>query len=48
MDEQLAASDCWAGVLPLATTIGAPQPCPRLTEGIAVPANVSGYRRPGW
>ena len=47
-DEPDYATASWAGVLPLSTTIGAPQPCPRLNEGIAVPANVSAYRRPGW
>ncbi len=30
----------WAGVLPVTTSIGQPQPDPRLTDGIEVPANV--------
>jgi nitroimidazol reductase NimA-like FMN-containing flavoprotein (pyridoxamine 5'-phosphate oxidase superfamily) len=47
-DEPDYAGPSWAGVLPLTTSIGSPQPCPRLGEGIAVPANVSAYRRPGW
>jgi nitroimidazol reductase NimA-like FMN-containing flavoprotein (pyridoxamine 5'-phosphate oxidase superfamily) len=34
----------WAGVLPLATRAGAPQPDPRLAAGIAVPEHVTGHR----
>jgi hypothetical protein len=37
----------WAGVLPIGTAIGVPDPDPLLRDGIAVPAHVSGYRRPG-
>ncbi|HYP45018.1 MAG TPA: pyridoxamine 5'-phosphate oxidase family protein [Propionibacteriaceae bacterium] len=33
----------WAGVLPLATTAGAPIPAPDLTEGAPVPEHVSGW-----
>jgi nitroimidazol reductase NimA-like FMN-containing flavoprotein (pyridoxamine 5'-phosphate oxidase superfamily) len=47
-DEPDYAGGSWAGVLPLSTSIGIPQPCPRLNEGIGVPDNVSGYTRPGW
>ncbi len=37
----------WAGVIPLASTPGAPEPDARLRAGIAMPGYVSGYRRPG-
>jgi uncharacterized protein len=46
-DEEDYALGAWAGVIPLATGAGAPQPDPRLREGIAVPAYASSYRRPG-
>ncbi|WP_233498595.1 pyridoxamine 5'-phosphate oxidase family protein [Blastococcus sp. TF02A-26] len=35
----------WAGVLPLRTVPGAPEPAPDLSAGIAVPAHVSGWSR---
>ena len=38
---------CWAGVLPLRTTVLPAVADPRLPAGIAVPPHVSGYRRPG-
>ena len=37
----------WAGVLPLLTQVGAPQPDPRLRAGIQAPPYVNAYRRPG-
>jgi nitroimidazol reductase NimA-like FMN-containing flavoprotein (pyridoxamine 5'-phosphate oxidase superfamily) len=45
-DEPDHAGPYWAGVLPMTTALGAPLPCPRLADGIAVPATVSAYRRP--
>ncbi|MEA2314282.1 MAG: uncharacterized protein QOI03_974 [Solirubrobacteraceae bacterium] len=45
-DEPDYALQAWAGVIPLALRPGAPEPDPRLGEGIAAPAHVSGYRRP--
>jgi uncharacterized protein len=43
--EDLAAP-VWAGVLPVRTTVGVPEPAPDLTEGIEVPGYATGYRRP--
>jgi nitroimidazol reductase NimA-like FMN-containing flavoprotein (pyridoxamine 5'-phosphate oxidase superfamily) len=37
----------WAGELPIRATVQAPVADPRLAAGIAVPAHVSAYRRPG-
>ena len=37
----------WAGVLPLETVHGSPEPSPDLADGIAVPGYVADYRRPG-
>jgi nitroimidazol reductase NimA-like FMN-containing flavoprotein (pyridoxamine 5'-phosphate oxidase superfamily) len=37
----------WAGVLPLDTQPGPPDPSPDLAPGIDVPASVTGYHRPG-
>lgn len=37
----------WAGVVPLRTETGAPDPSPDLMPGIGVPPSVSGYHRPG-
>ena len=34
------AGDAWAGVVPVRTTYGAPQPAPDLRDGIEVPASV--------
>ncbi len=36
-DEPDHALPVWAGVLPVETVIGEPEPCPRLAEGIAMP-----------
>jgi nitroimidazol reductase NimA-like FMN-containing flavoprotein (pyridoxamine 5'-phosphate oxidase superfamily) len=46
-DEADHALTAWAGVIPLASEAQAPQPDPRLRAGIAAPAYVSSYRRPG-
>lgn len=46
-DEEDYALEAWAGVIPLATTALAPDPDPRLRDGIRAPAYASGYRRPG-
>lgn len=37
----------WAGVLPLVTSWGSPEPCPLLPDGSAVPDRVTGRRPPG-
>jgi nitroimidazol reductase NimA-like FMN-containing flavoprotein (pyridoxamine 5'-phosphate oxidase superfamily) len=37
----------WAGVLPLHTVPGEPEPDPHLPPDLGPPANVTGYRRPG-
>lgn len=36
----------WAGVLPVRTAFGDPEPAEDLAAGITVPEHVSGYRRP--
>jgi hypothetical protein len=46
-DEEDYALPAWAGVIPLLTRPGEPQPDPRLRDGIAPPAYASAYRRPG-
>jgi nitroimidazol reductase NimA-like FMN-containing flavoprotein (pyridoxamine 5'-phosphate oxidase superfamily) len=46
-DEADYALPAWAGVIPLQTRARAPQPDPRLPAGIATPAHLSAYRRPG-
>jgi nitroimidazol reductase NimA-like FMN-containing flavoprotein (pyridoxamine 5'-phosphate oxidase superfamily) len=46
-DEADYALPAWAGVIPLAMQARAPEPDPRLASGIAAPAHVSAYRRPG-
>jgi uncharacterized protein len=45
-DEEDYALECWAGVLPLRLTPGAPQPDPRMPAGRALPPSVTGYARP--
>lgn len=42
-----AAGAVWAGVLPLTTAWGEPEPCPELPEGVAVPARVGRRPAPG-
>jgi uncharacterized protein len=46
-DEQDHALATWAGVIPLATVAGAPEPDSRLRAGIELPAYASSYGRPG-
>jgi uncharacterized protein len=46
-DEEDYASPAWAGVIPLLTHIGRPEPDPRLRADIEPPAYVTAYRRPG-
>lgn len=36
----------WAGVLPVSTSAGVPQPAPNLSPSIATPDHVSAWRRP--
>jgi hypothetical protein len=46
-DEEDYALPAWAGVIPLASRASSPEPDPRLRAGIAPPAYVTAYRRPG-
>ena len=46
-DEEDYSLPVWAGVLPLLTRAGEPQPDPRLSAGILAPPHVNAYRRPG-
>jgi len=46
-DEEDYALEAWAGVIPLSSQTGSPEPDPRLRAGIAPPSYVTGYRRPG-
>jgi uncharacterized protein len=46
-DEQDHALPAWAGVLPLASRPGTPEPDPRLRAGIALPRYVEDYAGPG-
>lgn len=39
-DEDIAAGGRWAGVLPVSTVFGPPQPCPTLEPQVATPAHV--------
>jgi nitroimidazol reductase NimA-like FMN-containing flavoprotein (pyridoxamine 5'-phosphate oxidase superfamily) len=39
-DERDLAAPVWAGVLPLRTVVGEPEPCPLLPPGVPVPARV--------
>jgi uncharacterized protein len=43
-EESDLGSPAWAGVLPVVTSYGTPEPCPLLAEGTAVPEHVSGRR----
>jgi nitroimidazol reductase NimA-like FMN-containing flavoprotein (pyridoxamine 5'-phosphate oxidase superfamily) len=44
-EEDYDAVDCWAGVIPIATTFGPPIADPRLRPGIALTDNIAGYGR---
>lgn len=48
LDEESDYDDatCWAGVLPLETAWGAPEPCPRLPESTAFPDYLRGVKKP--
>jgi uncharacterized protein len=46
-DEEDYALGAWAGVIPLETRVGIPEPDPRLPANIATPKYASAYRRPG-
>jgi nitroimidazol reductase NimA-like FMN-containing flavoprotein (pyridoxamine 5'-phosphate oxidase superfamily) len=46
-DEDDYALPAWAGVIPLTSRARTPEPDPRLRAGIAPPAYVTDYRRPG-
>ena len=46
-DEEDYTLPHWAGVLPMRTTFLAAIPDERLAAGVAAPATVTGYRRPG-
>jgi hypothetical protein len=39
-DERDLAAPVWAGVLPLRTVVGEPEPCPLLPAGVPVPARI--------
>ncbi|MGH3670599.1 MAG: pyridoxamine 5'-phosphate oxidase family protein [Pseudonocardiaceae bacterium] len=44
-DSDIAASQAWAGVLPLRTHWGTPRPCPRILPGTPVPPHIT-HRTP--
>jgi uncharacterized protein len=46
-DEPDYALTAWAGVIPLATQAGTPEPDPRLGRGVEPPAYATAYRRSG-
>ena len=46
-DEEDYALPTWAGVIPLISAAGTPEPDARLDAGIATPAYATAYRRPG-
>jgi nitroimidazol reductase NimA-like FMN-containing flavoprotein (pyridoxamine 5'-phosphate oxidase superfamily) len=46
-DEEDYALEVWAGVIPLASAPGAPEPDGRLRAGTPIPPYASAYRRPG-
>jgi nitroimidazol reductase NimA-like FMN-containing flavoprotein (pyridoxamine 5'-phosphate oxidase superfamily) len=43
-DEEDYRWPCWAGVLPVGTRVGEPQPCPRLIDGIEPPTYLDKLR----
>jgi uncharacterized protein len=43
-DEEDYDLPVWAGVVPLGVAVGAPEPDPRLADGIAVPPYVARWR----
>jgi hypothetical protein len=46
-EDDVAAGQAWAGVLPLHTRWGAVEPCPQLRADTPVPPHVTGRRAPG-
>lgn len=40
-NDDVTGANCWAGVLPVVTTWGEPQPCPQLPAGVAIPGHVA-------
>ena len=46
-DEEDYALSVWAGVIPIVSQAGSPEPDPRLAAGIAPPASALAYARPG-
>jgi nitroimidazol reductase NimA-like FMN-containing flavoprotein (pyridoxamine 5'-phosphate oxidase superfamily) len=46
-DEDVAAGGVWAGVLPVRTVFGTPEPCPLLPADEPVPGHVSGREAAG-
>jgi uncharacterized protein len=46
-DEEDYALDCWAGVIPLRLTAGAPIPDERLKDGVRPSPAITSWRRPG-
>jgi len=46
-DEEDYVSSAWAGVIPLLSSAGTPEPDARLRAGIPPPAYATAYRRPG-
>ena len=46
-DEQDYALAAWAGVIPMHTRVGPPEPDPLLPPDVEPPSYVSCYRRPG-
>ena len=42
-DEEDYGIPVWAGVIPMATVMGTPIPCPRLIPGMEMPEHVKGY-----
>jgi nitroimidazol reductase NimA-like FMN-containing flavoprotein (pyridoxamine 5'-phosphate oxidase superfamily) len=46
-DEEDYALPTWAGVIPMASLSGTPEPDPRTPESLVAPVYASSYRRPG-
>jgi len=45
-DREDYALECWAGVIPLKSLVGAPEPDPLMPAGVPLPAHLANYRRP--
>lgn len=46
-DEEDYALPIWAGVIPLSTAVGTPQPDPRNLDGVAIPPDITAFRLDG-